>query len=75
MREINNNVTSLTFIYDPKYYDTLLDTINIVAEHDKEKDTYKKSAITSNLGTYVKYIGKLLITKCIEEHNDNKRNI
>jgi len=71
IRKINNNVTSLTSIYDPKYYDTLLDAINIVAEYDKEKDTYKKPAIASNLGTYVKYIGELLITKCIKEHNDN----
>lgn len=73
MRNINNDITSLTSIYDPKYYDTFLDAINIVAQYNKEKDTYEKPAIASNLGTYVKYIGELLITKCIKEHNDNMK--
>lgn len=73
MRNINKDVTSFTSIYDPKYYDTFLDAINIVAQYDKEKDTYGKPAIASNLGTYVKYIGELLITKCIKEHDDNTK--
>lgn len=73
MRNINNNVTSLTSIYDPKYYDTLLDAINIVAQYNEEKDVYEKPAIASNLGTYVKHIGELLITKCIKEHDDNTK--
>ncbi|XP_067207873.1 uncharacterized protein [Linepithema humile] len=73
MRNINNDVTSLTSIYDPKYYDTFLDAINIVAQYDKEKDTYEKPAVASNLDTYVKYIGELLITKCIKEHDDNTK--
>lgn len=73
MRNINNAITSLTSIYDPKYYDTLLDAINIVAQYNKEKDTYEKPAVASNLGTYVKYIGELLIIKCIKEHDDNRK--
>lgn len=73
MRNINNDITSLTSIYDPKYYDTFLDAINIVAQYNKEKDTYEKPAIASNLGTYVKYIGELLITRCIKEHDDNTK--
>lgn len=45
MRGINNSVTSLTSIYDPKYYDTLIDAINIIAQYNEEKDTYEKPAI------------------------------
>lgn len=71
MRNISNNITSMTSIYDPKYYDIFLDAINIVAQYNEEKDTYEKPAVASNLGTYIKHIGELLTTKCIKEH-DNK---
>ncbi|XP_039306736.1 uncharacterized protein LOC120358084 [Solenopsis invicta] len=73
MKSIDNNITSLTSIYDPKYYDTLIDAVNIVAQYNKEKDIYEKPANASNLGTYVKHIGELLITKCIKEHNDTMK--
>jgi len=37
MRNINNNITSLTSIYDPKYYDTFLDAINILLHNITKK--------------------------------------
>ncbi|KYN22043.1 hypothetical protein ALC57_05567 [Trachymyrmex cornetzi] len=74
MRNIND-ITSLTSMYDPKYYDTFLDTVNIVAKYNKEKDVYEKPANASNLGTYVKNIGEILIMECIKNHNDaTKKN-
>lgn len=75
IRSINRNVTFLSSIFDPKYYDSFLDAINIVTQYNKEKDIYEKPAIAANLGTYVKYIGELLITKSIKEYDDTKTNV
>lgn len=73
IKSINRNVTFLSSIFDPKYYDSFLNAINIVAQYNTEKDIYEKPAIAANLGTYVKYIGELLITKSIKEHDDNMK--
>lgn len=72
-RSINKDITSMASIYDPKHYDTFLDAINIIAKYNEERDTYEKPALASNLGTYIKYIGELLITKCIKDHDDNTK--
>lgn len=66
VKEYNSNVTEFFDIYNPLIYDDCIKAVNKVADFDHINKKYGVPSVASNIGTYLKHIGKLLITECIK---------
>ncbi|XP_024947526.1 uncharacterized protein LOC107274509 isoform X3 [Cephus cinctus] len=69
LKDIDNDITEFTTLYDPKFYDAVIMAINIVAGFDENTNTYRAPSTAYNLGSLIKKIGNLLVTDCIKRHD------
>nr|CAI5838478.1 unnamed protein product [Callosobruchus analis] len=73
LRKISDKVTSFTSIYTPSLIDDCIRSINELANFDEDTGLYKSPSVASNLGTLLKKVGNILITKCIKDENECKK--
>lgn len=74
MKDINKNIESFEFIYNPKVYDDCICAINKVAKYNLETKMYETPAVAANLSTLIKHIGNILIIECIKKENVEKKD-
>ncbi|XP_046740533.1 uncharacterized protein LOC124407966 [Diprion similis] len=75
LKKINPEITEFASLYDQKFYDAVISSINNVAEFDEETEVYEKPSLASGIGTCIKKIGAILETECIKQHKaEKKRN-
>ncbi|XP_050516432.1 uncharacterized protein LOC126891296 [Diabrotica virgifera virgifera] len=74
MRSINQDITDLTSVYDPKYIDDTRIAINAEAGLDEKTDIYKTPTVAFNLGTLLKQIGQMLINESIKKHDNETQS-
>ena len=73
MQKIEPDIENFSNIYDPKYYDSVIKAVNVVAGYDPEENIYKAPSNGSNLGTWLKMIGKHFISLCVRSHDNEKK--
>lgn len=74
VKEYRSNVTEFTDIYDPSMYDDCLKAVNKISHFDAVNKKYGAPSVASNIGTYIKQIGNLLISECIKTNDVEKQN-
>lgn len=74
IREYNSNVIEFSDIYNPLTYDDCIKAVNKVAGFNYIDKKYSAPSVASNIGTYLKHIGNLLITKCIKINDTKKKS-
>ncbi|XP_067215704.1 uncharacterized protein [Linepithema humile] len=74
VKEYNPDVIEFSDIYNPSIYDDCLKAVNKVAHFDSINKKYGAPSVASNIGTNLKQIGNLLITKCIKTNDIKKQN-
>lgn len=70
LKEIEPSIDNFTGLYHPKFYDSVIKAINIIAGYNAEEGTYNTPSNGSNLGTLIKKIGKHLISLCVRKSNE-----
>ncbi|KYN08021.1 hypothetical protein ALC62_00999 [Cyphomyrmex costatus] len=73
VKEYNPKVTEFFDIYDPSVYDDCLKVVNKIANFNYITKKYSVPTIASNIGTYLKHVGSLLITECTKTSNKEKQ--
>ncbi|XP_072750438.1 uncharacterized protein [Anoplolepis gracilipes] len=74
VKEYRSNVTEFSDIYDLSMYDDCLKAVNKISHFDAVNKKYGAPSVASNIGTYIKQIGNLLISECIKTNNIEKQN-
>ncbi|XP_066590664.1 uncharacterized protein [Prorops nasuta] len=69
------DITDLASVFDPKYVDNVINTINIEAGLNEAKTSYKTPSVAFALGTLLKKIGELLIIESIKNHNQEHKKL
>ncbi|XP_011703025.1 PREDICTED: uncharacterized protein LOC105459051 [Wasmannia auropunctata] len=75
LRQIEPQINELEILFDPKYYDTAIQAVNIIAKYNEETQLYDTPFNASSLGTVLKKLCKILISECIKEHNAEKQKM
>lgn len=73
VKEYNSNITEFSVIYNPSVYDDCLKAVNKVADFDYINKKYGAPSVASNIGTYLKHVGNLLVTECIKTNDIKKQ--
>ena len=75
IQKTKSEIEELSQIYNPKYYAATTNACNKLAGFDEDSGEYKSPAVALNLGTLVKHVGEVHITKCIiDGKKDAKRD-
>lgn len=69
-KDINSEVTDLSSLYVPKYVDTVIDAIAVVARIDRLTNSCGAPAVAENLVTYIKQIGTILEAEYVKTGNE-----
>lgn len=75
LKDINTNIQNFQSLYYPRLYDDCISAINIIAGYDNGTQLYRNPAVASNLATLLKYVGNILISKCIKKEDENKKKL
>ena len=75
IQEIDSQIVDLTAVFDPKHYDAAIAAINVVARYNSKEEIYDAPTNASQLGTFLKVIGKKLISVCIRNHDRQKKRV
>ncbi|KYN00576.1 hypothetical protein ALC62_08645 [Cyphomyrmex costatus] len=76
LKEIEPDIKELKMLFDPKYFDIAIKAVNIIAnKYDEKTETYGVSFNALSLGTMLKKLCQVLITKYIMEHNSKKQKL
>ncbi|XP_066603873.1 uncharacterized protein [Prorops nasuta] len=73
MKSIEKDVTDLASVFDPKYIDSVIQSINIEAGLTEERNGYKTPSVAFSLSTLLKKIGEILAIECIKNHDQEKK--
>ncbi|XP_039302367.1 uncharacterized protein LOC120359603 isoform X2 [Solenopsis invicta] len=73
IKEYNSIVTEFSDIYNPAVYDDCLKAVNKVADFNCITKKFGAPSVASNIGTYLKHIGNLLITENIKTNDKEKQ--
>lgn len=72
-KHVNNTITDLSSIFTPKYIDTMIEAIDIVARIDRLNNTCEAPANALNLVTYLKQIGVILEAEYVKKEDEGKQ--
>lgn len=72
MKRIDNEVTNLSSIFDPKFSDNTMKAINEAARFNTKTGHYEAPTVAFSLGTLLKQLGNFLIIECVKNHQDEK---
>ncbi|EFN76532.1 hypothetical protein EAI_00067, partial [Harpegnathos saltator] len=73
LKEINSEITDFASLYDPKFYDTAIKAVNILAGLDETTNVYKTPSVAFTIGTCIKKLGNILEGECIKLHDKEKK--
>ena len=73
IRKIDPNITDMESVFDPKYYNVVVEAVNVLAELDPKTQLYKVPSVAAALGTTLKKLGQVLESECIRDHNAEKK--
>lgn len=73
MRTISGNISDLASVYEPGYYDKVIEAVNIVAKLNKVTGTYGIPYNASTLGMLLKKIGAILSAEYIKSQEPEKK--
>lgn len=71
IKNINKAITDFSSIFQPKFYDNIIDAVNQVALLG-EDNCYRSPATAFSYGTLLKKCAKLLINECIKKEDEEK---
>lgn len=74
MRDINVQITDMQLIYHPAFYKDCIKTVNKMSAFDSSTNTYKVTTTPQLIGTLLKKVGNLLITKSIMKKDYDTKN-
>ncbi|KAJ8926271.1 hypothetical protein NQ314_021392 [Rhamnusium bicolor] len=63
-------VTDFDSVYNPRNFDSIVETMNEMGNYDKVLGVYEKPTIPTTIGTALKYIGKLKVSDCIKNQDE-----
>lgn len=66
LKKIDSEITDFASLYDPKFYNTAIKAVNILAGLDETTNIYRGPSVASTLGTCIKKLGRILETECIK---------
>lgn len=72
-KQINSNIEDLSTLYTPKYINTVIESIDIVARIDRMQNTCEAPAVALNLVTYLKQIGIILESEYVKREDEDKQ--
>ncbi|KAG5875339.1 hypothetical protein JTB14_033719 [Gonioctena quinquepunctata] len=73
IKNLNKEVTDLTSVFDPKFPDDTVRANNETAKFNSEIWRNETPPVAFDLGTFLKQVGNLLTTECIEQQNDVRK--
>lgn len=73
LKEINNEITNSSSLYQPKYYDDCIEAVYKVARYDPETQRFSAASTVFQLGTLLKEVGELWRSQCIKNHDAVKK--
>ncbi|EFN69123.1 hypothetical protein EAG_14682, partial [Camponotus floridanus] len=73
LKEINPEITDFASLYNPKFYDSAIRAVNIVAGLNETTYIYRTPTVASTLGICIKKIGQILESEYIKEHDKVKK--
>lgn len=73
VKSIDQRITDMSSLFDPRCCDATLDAIKKVAKFNSETCSYETPTVAFSLGTLLKQIGNIFLTECIKEHSEEKR--
>lgn len=73
IREINPDITDYASIFNPKFYDSLVEAIKVVARYDPDHNEFNAPATASFAVTQIKQIGLILTTEYIKKEDFEKK--
>ena len=65
IKNTNGNITDMKSVFDPRYYDAVIEAVNIVGRYNNKTQLYDTPSNPSNIGFYIKKMGARLISMCI----------
>ncbi|XP_071652343.1 uncharacterized protein [Temnothorax longispinosus] len=75
MKDLNTQVTDMTSIYHPTFYEDSIKAVNKMSAFDNSTNTYKVTTTPQLMGTLLKKVGNLLITQSIKKKDyETKKN-
>lgn len=75
LKEIEQDVTEFVQLYNPKYFDSLIQAIKNVAQLDTVRHEFGAPTTATDAITAIKQIGKMLITEYIKRDNQEGQRI
>lgn len=75
LKSIEPNINELQTLFDPKYYDTAIKAVNIVAKYNEDTESYEIPYNATTLGTCLKKLCKILINEFIKQHEYEKQKL
>lgn len=69
LKEINNEITDFSSLYQPKYYDDCISAVYKVARYNPETQKFGAAYTAFQLGTLLKEVGELWQSQCIKNHD------
>lgn len=74
LKNVNPEITDYSSIYQPKFYDSLIEAIRIVARFDPIKNEFNAPATAAFAVTQIKHIGLFLTAEYIKKDEPENQN-
>ncbi len=73
LKNINKEISDLASVYNPKIYDSLIESFRVVGGYNPLTNEFKSPATASSAVMLVKQIGKILVAECIKSEDPLKQ--
>lgn len=73
IRSIEKEITDFASLYLPKYYDSVVAAIKVIAEYDTSTHLFKHPAVASSIVTAVRQIAEILIAEYIKQDDEERQ--
>ncbi|XP_066585638.1 uncharacterized protein [Prorops nasuta] len=75
IKSLRTEIESLSCMFNPIYYDSFIQSVNIIGRYDNERELYLSPKTASTLGTLISDVGLIYISECIKnKHLDKQRD-
>ncbi|KAL3289323.1 hypothetical protein HHI36_003753 [Cryptolaemus montrouzieri] len=73
IKALEKGINDFASVYDPKYTDSTIKSICLLAKLDSDTNLYNIPSVASTIGTLLKQVGETLKNELLKTHQDVKR--
>ncbi|XP_066600560.1 uncharacterized protein [Prorops nasuta] len=73
VKNLRKEIENFSDIFNPIFYNTFIESVNIIGRYDVKKEVYLSPKTASTLGTLISDVGLLWISECIKSKQFNKQ--